>query len=51
MAKKYFRQQFPELAQDKMRRRKRFMKHHEAKMRLKQMWYKKPKHSHKVHNW
>ena len=49
MTKKYFIQQFPELRQEKMRRRRRFTKHYEVKMRLKQIWYIKyraPKHSH-----
>ncbi|HUD10625.1 MAG TPA: hypothetical protein VMR28_03050 [Candidatus Saccharimonadales bacterium] len=43
MTKKYFIQQFPDPRQDKLRRRKRFTKHYEVKMRLKQVWYRNPK--------
>lgn len=48
MTRKYFAQQFPDIRDDKMKRRKRFTKHYEVKMRLKKMWYKphKPHTSH-----
>jgi hypothetical protein len=46
MSKQHFQNQFAELRKEKLRRRKRFLKHYEVKMRLKQIWYRNPKHSH-----
>jgi|GEM_PF-4636117 hypothetical protein len=50
MSKQHFQNQFAELRKEKLRRRKRFLKHYEVKMRLKQIWYRSQnqnaKHSH-----
>lgn len=47
MAQAYFKDQFYE--QEKARRRLKFLKHYEVKMRLKKLWYQdniKPKQIH-----
>jgi hypothetical protein len=46
MSKQHFKNQFIQLEQEKVRRRNRFLKHHEVKMRLKRMWYRNPKPNH-----
>jgi hypothetical protein len=46
MSKQHFQNQFNDLRLEKIRRRNRFLKHYEVKMRLKRIWYRSPKHSH-----